>query len=127
MTPAALSKRLRRLDLVGGIDAQALAEFNLASMARGTLAFIALAEREVECASCIPGDPRAKMEARIDNRPCLEHRLDALQCRALEFCTREARRLRIFVPDGCCPIDPSVVLEVGVKTNVHQPTLAMIE
>ena len=43
MTPAALSKRLRRLDLVGGIDAQALAEFNLASMARGTLAFIALA------------------------------------------------------------------------------------
>ena len=43
MTPAALSKRLRRLDLVGGIDAQALAEFNLASMARGTLAFMALA------------------------------------------------------------------------------------
>ena len=43
MTLATIARRVRRLDLTGGVDAQALAEFNLASMARGTLAFIALA------------------------------------------------------------------------------------
>ena len=43
MTPSTIARRIRRLDLTGGIDAQALAEFNLASMARGTLAFVALA------------------------------------------------------------------------------------
>jgi hypothetical protein len=42
MTPATLARRVRQLDLIEGIDAQALAEFNLASMARGTLAFLAL-------------------------------------------------------------------------------------
>ena len=43
MTPGMIARRVRRLDLTGGIDTQALAEFNLGSMARGTLAFLALA------------------------------------------------------------------------------------